>query len=375
MATLLVFGEDWGGHPSSTQHLMPYISEDFQVIWVNSIGLRRPQSNLRDCKRIISKLLAKFKRSAEKKVVEPAPFPVIAPLVIPLPKTSFERWINKKLLHWQLKPLHKNNDPLWVWTSLPSAVDFKGLFGEQGWVYYCGDDFSALAGVDHSTVESRETELADIAQRIWVASPTLVQRFIGKPVTLIEHGVDYRLFSEPSKRASELTAKKPTLGFYGALAHWIDQELLIEIADKLPDWELMLVGPTLVDASELLNRPNVRVLAAQPHSALPAFVQHWDAAILPFKDTAQIRACNPLKLREYLASGTPILSTPFPALEDYNEHVYSIQSSVHAVDVLTGLQKTETKVRRIARQQSVQDESWEQRAVQIRAQLSRLVVG
>ena len=56
-ADLVAFGEDWGRHPSSTQHLIKRIGVDRQVLWVNSIGLRRPQLTFADLNRVADNLL------------------------------------------------------------------------------------------------------------------------------------------------------------------------------------------------------------------------------------------------------------------------------------------------------------------------------
>jgi hypothetical protein len=53
---LVVFGEDWGSHPSSTQHIVSILGESRQVIWINSIGLRKPRLNFKDLGRIFNKL-------------------------------------------------------------------------------------------------------------------------------------------------------------------------------------------------------------------------------------------------------------------------------------------------------------------------------
>ncbi len=61
---LVVFGEDWGGHPSSTQHLVRRLSGQRRVVWVNSIGLRRPRLDRADLARLGRKLLALVRRRA-----------------------------------------------------------------------------------------------------------------------------------------------------------------------------------------------------------------------------------------------------------------------------------------------------------------------
>jgi glycosyltransferase involved in cell wall biosynthesis len=370
---LIVFGEDWGSHPSSTQHLMPFIAEDFDIVWVNSIGLRRPKWNRKDMTRLFKKFIAKLWSRSGKKRSKEELFPVVAPWLIPMPETQLGKRINKVFLRWQLRGKVTKTDRVWVWTSLPSAVDFEGVFGEVGWFYYCGDDFSALAGVDHQNIKKREQTLDQLAKVIWVASDSLSSRFKNKNTHILDHGVDWPLFASPTPHPIAWPTDRPVLGFYGALAEWIDQALIIGIAHALPDWRIMLIGPKVSDASQLESVRNIELVGPMPHARLPQQIQHWTAAILPFKNNQQIRACNPLKLREYLASGTPILSTPFPALSSYENHVYLVRCIEEAVQSLRTIQlKPESRSVRIARQRSVIDESWQVRALSVRQEMARI---
>lgn len=375
MTKLIVFAEDWASHPSSTQHLMPYIAQDIDVIWVNSIGMRRPSFTIKDIRRLWQKVIDRLKSGADSESETPAPFPVVKPLVIPLSNSRFLRWLNRKLLSSQVSNFVTKGDEVWVWTSLPNAIEYQGAFGENGWFYYCGDDFEALAGVDHQRVKPFEDELIAQAKHIWVASDTLAEKFSDaqKRLSVVEHGVDLHKFSEPQAKPAELKNNKPTLGFYGALADWIDQDLLVDIAQRLPDWQLMLIGPILTDITKLEAQPNIRLLPAMYHHDLPAYLQHWQAAILPFKDCPQIRACNPLKLREYLASGTPVITTDFPALDPYLDLVKVVQCGESAMQVLEHLKFTDTVQAKALRQFRMRNESWRSRAYGIRADVERAI--
>ncbi len=104
---------------------------------------------------------------------------------------------------------------------------------------------------------------------------------------------------------------KPIVGFYGSLSGWIDIELLIKTAKTMPGTNFVFIGPVNTDTQGLDEMPNVFMLGPKPHHQLPGYVQHFRVAMLPFRDTPQIRACNPLKLREYMASGVAIAATDF----------------------------------------------------------------
>ncbi len=336
---LVVFGEDWGRHPSSTQHLVKRLAEDRRVLWVNSIGLRRPRFSLGDARRALEKLRMAAGRRTAGPAAEPAgtaaPVEVLSPFALPWPGSRVAARINRAALARQIRPrlAAEAARPI-LWASLPTAAAVTGALGESAVVYYCGDDFGGLAGVDHAAVLRDEERLVARADLVIAASPVLAARFPAEKTILVEHGVDFDLFAAPVPRAADLPAS-PVAGFYGALADWIDVPLLAETARRLPGWTFCFVGPVLTAIDALAELPNVRLLGPRPHAELPRYSAHWTASMLPFRDCPQIRACNPLKLREYLAAGAPVVSTPFPALAPYAAHVATARGPdgfVHALE-------------------------------------------
>lgn len=373
---MMVFGEDWGKHPSSTQHLMRHLMSTQDVVWVNSLGLRRPRFTLDDFKRAIAKVSAVTASAASVSASTTVPTPeIVQPRALSWPGNATVRRLNKKLLMNQLKPMVEKSDtaPL-LWTSLPSAVDLVGNLGERASVYYCGDDFSALDGVDHRPVAEMEQELAEKADLIITASDKLANKFPSHKTSVLTHGVDTDLFSSPVPRAVDLP-NSPVAGFYGSLAAWFDQDLFIDVAKRLRHWTFMLIGPAKCDISKLLAEPNVVWIGPKPHHELPSFSQHWDVGLLPFRRNAQIEACNPLKLREYLAAGCPIVTTDFPALNGYRGLV-NISNRADIFASMIEQQRTLSKPFRIReralRKASVAEESWRSRADDLTKLLANL---
>ncbi|WP_415893696.1 glycosyltransferase [Neptuniibacter sp. PT8_73] len=369
---LLVFGEDWGGHPSSTQHLMKHLLADNEVLWVNSLGLRRPRLNLRDMSRIWDKLKALLQAPTPK--LSGAHPSLVNPMALPFPGSSLARTVNKELLTNKLRPYLKDQSeaPI-LWTSLPSAVDVVGKMGERAAIYYCGDDFSALDGVDHAPVAAMEEELVEKCQLIIAASPKLAEKFPAEKTLVLPHGVDCEMFGQPAERASDLP-DGPVAGFYGALAGWFDQELYIEVARCLPHWTFVLIGPAHTDISMLLKQPNIVWLGPKPHHELPHYSQHWDVGLLPFLRNEQIEACNPLKLREYLAAGCPVVSTDFPALDGYRDLVKVSNAAdgfAAAIEEIGNTEKHRELMKEIRRNR-VNRESWTQRAEDLKEMLNDL---
>jgi hypothetical protein len=180
----------------------------------------------------------------------------------------------------------------------------------------------------------------------------------------LTHGVDYQLFSTPVPWASDLPDDgRPIAGFYGSISEWLDLELLEAVVRRMPHWNFVLIGKAVVDTSALRGLPNVHLLGPRPHHELPRYSQHWNASLLPFRNNAQIQACNPLKLSEYLAAGRPVVSTPFPALKPFRSLISvadSVESMVNALEdsvSLAGDSEFQQRSRSV-----VSSESWQSRA-------------
>ena len=224
---LVVFGEDWGRHPSSTQHLVRRLADESPVLWVNSIGMRRPKLTVRDLKRAVSKVVGRPRLTPcepGNETARPANLTVVSPLVLPWPGNRLAFATNRLLLGRQLAPRLAERGitrPI-LWTSLPTALPALGQLGEKAVVYYCGDDFGALAGVDHAPVLEMEAALVAKADLVLAASETLAARFPKSKTRLVPHGADIALFATPCSPAADLPRDRPVAGFYGSLADWVD---------------------------------------------------------------------------------------------------------------------------------------------------------
>lgn len=377
---LIVFGEDWGGLPSSTQHLIKQLSLTRKVIWVNSIGLRQPNWSLHDIKRVWTKLTETTTHIKEEN--QSASFQTVNLKTISAPKGRLTRWVAKQLIVQQLKPIIRKaqlNRPI-LWTSLPTVADVCGSLGESGIVYYCGDDFGALAGVDHDVVLQHEQKLIQESDLILAASRMLCHKFPEEKVQFLPHGVDFTLFNQPVFRAKDLPKdNRPIAGFYGSLSKWLDYALINQITEINPDWHFIFIGQNELAYNPITPRENVHLMGPKPHSQLPRYSQHWQVSLLPFVDNEQIRACNPLKLLEYLATGTPIISTDFPALRPYKSAIHTVNSVAEFNSSLNLIQQdwlkhnTEELHKRTQQQTKlIKSHTWQAKAKQLEAWLEAL---
>jgi hypothetical protein len=137
------------------------------------------------------------------------------------------------------------------------------------------------------------------------------------------NGVDYRHFAnfEPGPPPEDIAdiagGDRPIVGYYGAIAEWVDFELIAHAADALPEFEFVFIGPEY-DASvkqhlHVFDRPNVRWLGVKDYAELPAYLHAFDIATIPFLVNEVTHAVSPLKLFEYFAGERPVVT---PALRE-----------------------------------------------------------
>lgn len=117
--------------------------------------------------------------------------------------------------------------------------------------------------------------------------------------------------STPEDLTGILSKGRTTVGYHGALAEWIDYDLLRSIADA-GKYELLLLGlehDSSFQASGLAQHPRVHFLGSRSYFELNRYARSYDIAILPFKRSPLTDAVSPVKIFEYMAAGKPIVTT------------------------------------------------------------------
>lgn len=351
---IVVFGDDWGRHVSTMQHLFRRIASKNPVIWVNAIGHRVPSLNSRDASRVLQKVRTLLVRTTpapggtsgtatgQQSWDEPGtsgPRRIIHPRVLPWHNLRAVRALNAmSLVHAVRGALLEEGltkPPLLV-TGTPPSVAVLGKLGEKGTVYLCMDDFLHLPGVSAWMLAPLERALLDRVDATVSTAQALVSS--KRPRSGVSHylpqGVNYAHFSAQQPVPAELAGlPRPIIGFAGGIAKPVDQSLLRALADAFPTASLVLVGPISVDVG-LLQRPNIHLLGARPYSTLPAFVQSFDVGLIPYLINEHTIAVDPLKLLEYLAAGVPVVSTDLPEVAKYRDSVHVTSTNAQFISAV-----------------------------------------
>lgn len=372
---MLCFGHDWTGDPLSKTHLMRHFAKDNRVLWINSIGYRAPSASARDARRALNKL----KQAATPvKEVEKNIF-VLAPLAIPAYGVPWMRTVNKYLLQFQvlaaMRKLHFERPINWVFN--PTASVLAGSLHEDMIVYYCVDEFTAFTGLAQQTIIDLEDHLMRRSDMVIVSADRLLKSKskVNPKTVLVRHGVDYDHFRKALDPATEIPAEirnlpRPIIGYFGLMADdWIDIDLMVHVAKHFSSGSMVLLGKVTTDISRLTSLPNVHLLGRKEFSTLPAYSKGFDVAINPFPINEVTLNANPLKVREYLAAGLPVVSTKIPEVEVLGKARIGDTPEAFVRELEEALKDPGPKAERSL---GMKDESWAGRVEEIRRHIATL---
>lgn len=127
----------------------------------------------------------------------------------------------------------------------------------------------------------------------------------------------------PSREHSLLNdIPKPRVGYFGLFDKRTDQELLAEYARRMPDVSVVITGLVVSEISELTNLPTVYFTGPVPYKELPSMVKGWDACILPYTLNRLADTISHLKLKEHIATGKPVISTPLKEAHTFSQLLF-----------------------------------------------------
>ncbi|GAA5512801.1 hypothetical protein Dcar01_01525 [Deinococcus carri] len=202
---------------------------------------------------------------------------------------------------------------LWVYTPMELPVT-AGLHPRVT-VYDCMDELANFKGAPPQLRE-REEQLFGQADLVFTGGHRLYEakreRHAG--AYPFPSSVDTAHFAQAraglADPVDQAELPRPRLGFYGVIDERFDIELIGELARRRPEWQFVLLGPVVkIDPADLPRGENLHYLGMKSYRDLPAYLAHWDVALLPFALNEATEFISPTKTPEYLAAGVPVVST------------------------------------------------------------------
>jgi glycosyltransferase involved in cell wall biosynthesis len=367
-------GEDWWyHHPHSKNHLMRrFARSGNKVIFVNSISMGLTSVANKDFLPRINRKLrsyAKLARTTAEGIT------VVSPAALPFFGTAGARAVNRHLISAQISSLARSRGLLRpiLWIAIPTAVEMIGRLNESLVIYHVSDKYDANT-MDHATnpemireLHERAIDAADIIFYSGRKLLTEATRGLDRSY-LLEQAVDFDHWSKVASGELEVPSEiasipRPRLGYFGAIEPWlVDQELITRAASERPSWQWVFIG-NRSRGLDIEKLPNTHFLPAVKYDDLPSYAAGFDVCVLPWETEKTFTSYgSAIKVREYLATGKPVVISPLPEYESMKDVLRVARSRdeffrlvAEAID-----EKNPAAVRK--RQSSVMDGTWDARA-------------
>lgn len=372
---IVCFANDWRGDPTSKHHIMRTYARYTDVLWVESSGMRKPQLSKQSD---LSRIAGRLRSAAGGLRQEGERLHVLSPISIPLPGNPVAQRANRHIYHLAisraLRQLGLRRDPL-LWVYIPTVAPYLRGLRRRGLVYHCVDRWWAFSDYNADVMRACHASLCRTADVTFASAAALLDdcREYTPNAHLMRHGVEWRHFAtaalEPPPRPSDIAdIQGPILGFFGLFHEWVNQDLLLQLADTFPSATLILIGKADIDVSRLQQRSNIRLLGQKPYAELPAYAAAFDIGLIPFHDNELTQAVNPIKLREYLSAGMPVVATALPEIVAFadNPLVCAVRGTDEFIAAVGGLldRKFSPDARRRAAME-MRGESWPGRCAEM----------
>ena len=379
LSVICFAGEDWWyHHPHSKNHIMKRFARcGNKVLFVNSISMGLPSLSNPDLFAKIRRKLssyARYLRLTEDGII------VVSPLALPFYSSAISRRLNQILLLAQIKLLMVYfglRDPI-LWIAIPTAYSLVGKLGEQATVYQVSDKYEANQ-MDHSTsarvIRSMHLDLLSRADLVYYSGRKLYDEALAShpeaaaKSRLLEQAVDFEHFARATAGVDVTPPDDirripgPRLGYFGAMESWLmDQSLIRYIAGRRPDWHWVLIGLRAAPL-EIESLPNVHYLGPKPYDQVPIYASAFDVCVLPWvTDNVFVNYGSAIKVREYLATGKPVVITPLYEYEHLDGILRIARSADEFAQKLEDALERDCLEQRVARQSAVIGATWDARA-------------
>jgi len=208
--------------------------------------------------------------------------------------------------------LNKDLDDFVFWYYSPMAVAFSDKHNPKAVIYDCMDELSAFKNAPRA-LSALEKKLMKNADVMFTGGNSLYEAKKNQHANVhpfpssIEKDHFERARKIKQQPKDQLHIDGPKIGFYGVIDERFDIDLIKDIAERKPDWQIILLGPVVkIDREILPVNKNIHYLGPKKYQELPAYLSGWDVALIPFLLNESTRFISPTKTPEYLSAGIPV---------------------------------------------------------------------
>ena len=373
---IVYIGNDWfADNRTSSHQIARLLSRHNRMLYVEAAGQRAPTASKRD----LAKIAHKLKKAWAPPTRVEENVHVYSPLILPFHGSGLARRVNRFALGASLRRAcrHVGFDRPILWIILPHYSSIVETVPHEGIVYYVVDEYSAMPGVDAARIREMEGLVLRHADVVFGISEQLVTaKGKANPHTYFSpHGVETahfgRAYHEALPTPVELAGlPRPIVGFFGLIEEWLDFDLLDYLAEQRPNYSFVMVGRVARDIARFQKRPNVHFFGKKSYDDIPAYLRAFDVCHIPFELSDVILHSSPLKLKEYLAGGKPVVSVAIDEVKKLDGLVYvanDYAGYLHAIDRALAEDSPQRAAERV---RAMEGESWQSKVETISARVA-----
>jgi glycosyltransferase involved in cell wall biosynthesis len=226
---------------------------------------------------------------------------------------------------------------------------FVGAFSPLQWcrrvIYYARDDWASFARNEslRNALLAAQTRMRENGTVICAVSRTLADRVAGSGEGIvIPNAIDAETWSSirPAP-AAMLALPRPVAAYAGTIDNRLDVSALRTLARSDTVGSIAIIGLVTdrATASQLAAEPTIHLLGPMKQHELAGALMAADVCLLFHAVTELTKAMSPLKLYEYLASGSPIAATDLPPVRGVHDRVVLVDGVDYSSAVRIALAK------------------------------------
>jgi len=211
----------------------------------------------------------------------------------------------------------------------------------------------------------RDADLT-VATSAWLAERTAAPQ---GSLALIRNAAEWGHFAVPPQTRFADPRYAKVIGYYGAISHWLDAELVEAIARAFPDALVLLIGHDQAGlATRLAGLSNLSCVGEVPYAELPHYLYGFDVCLLPFRRLELTLATSPVKVYEYLAAGLPVVATELPEMAQFGDLVRTVDDpGAWVAAICEALEEPADDPLRARRRAFAASQTWDARAAELMA--------
>lgn len=333
---IICFGSENWAYTGFQQTVMRLLAHDNRILYFNALGIRRVTPRISE----IPRYLKRAKRLFQRNIEESASVMVCNARIIPLVYNDLINKINRILVRKQFLALisRMNIENYILWIGTPTAPFLLDLFNPVLSVYNPVDRYYAFPFVDAEKIRDYERKIAEKVDVIICTSDAIredLSRYKENCFT-VTHGVDFDHFNSAfgvENVPDDIRGiPKPIIGFFGGLSERVNFRLIYEVGIRYPDAKIVLIGEKSASLGKIEKLKNVYILGFKDFRELPLYLKHFSVCLIPYHVNELMEGVDPIKLREYLSLGKPVVSVDLPEVRKFEGLVYIGKNQSDFVD-------------------------------------------